>query len=385
MNDYLLAIYTIIIFQSLFLTVVFLVKKTHRLPNRILGILVFTIGLPFIGGFMDTLTTTSSNISFSRVTIPLLYAYGPLIQYYTRSLIGEIEVFNFRQLRAGIPFLIVAFFVIATGLPGLSSSAINSLMPGTSLPLADYLLIQSGLLYLITIIVRLRKPLFRYKKSLVDYFSNVRAMELSWLRNLLTMLIVTSTVHLVVNFADIVLMSKGDKILASLESVAVSFGFFSILLIAWTTLTKPNLFDRLDDFTHHIDQGPQYSKQRLDVVTETGLLTELENHMDMNKPYLAENLTLNDLAGQTGIPPHQITMVLNLHRKQNYYSFINSYRIKEACRRLSNSKDDATILTIAMDSGFKSKSTFNTLFKKTTGLTPREFRRKFLTNTTKSF
>jgi predicted neutral ceramidase superfamily lipid hydrolase len=174
MNDYLLAIYTIIIFQSLFLTVVFLVKKTHRLPNRILGILVFTIGLPFIGGFMDTLTTTSSNISFSRVTIPLLYAYGPLIQYYTRSLIGEIEVFNFRQLRAGIPFLIVAFFVIATGLPGLSSSAINSLMPGTSLPLADYLLIQSGLLYLITIIVRLRKPLFRYKKSLVDYFSNVR-------------------------------------------------------------------------------------------------------------------------------------------------------------------------------------------------------------------
>jgi AraC-like DNA-binding protein len=212
------------------------------------------------------------------------------------------------------------------------------------------------------------------------------AMELSWLRNLLTMLIVTSTVHLVVNFADIVLMSKGDKILASLESVAVSFGFFSILLIAWTTVTKPNLFDRLDDFTHHIDQGPQYSKQRLDVVTETGLLTELENHMDMNKPYLAENLTLNDLAGQTGIPPHQITMVLNLHRKQNYYSFINSYRIKEACRRLSNSKDRRRRFSPLRWTRVSSQNPRSiALFKKTTGLTPREFRRKFLTNTTKSF
>ena len=122
---------------------------------------------------------------------------------------------------------------------------------------------------------------------------------------------------------------------------------------------------------------PKYTKQRLEESTELKMLDDLVNYMKEEKPYLDNDLTLKQLSDEVSIPTHLITMILNLHLNQNYYSFINSYRIKDACRLLSEKdQNHKNILTIAMDTGFNSKSTFNTIFRKTTGLTPRDFRSK---------
>jgi AraC-like DNA-binding protein len=62
---------------------------------------------------------------------------------------------------------------------------------------------------------------------------------------------------------------------------------------------------------------------------------------------------------------------------QNFYDFINRHRIDEASRLLTNPADEKiTILEVLYEVGFNSKSSFNTLFKKYTGLTPTEFRKK---------
>jgi AraC-like DNA-binding protein len=68
--------------------------------------------------------------------------------------------------------------------------------------------------------------------------------------------------------------------------------------------------------------------------------------------------------------------VINDLTGKNFFEFINHYRIEEAKRMLTNPKDKKiTVLEVMYQSGFNSKSSFNTLFKKQTGLTPVEFKK----------
>lgn len=86
-------------------------------------------------------------------------------------------------------------------------------------------------------------------------------------------------------------------------------------------------------------------------------------------------LTLKDLASALDIYPHYITQVLNTVFNQNFYDFINNYRIEEVKERLRDSQyRNLTVLAIAYDCGFNSKSTFNRIFKQKTGLTPTQYR-----------
>lgn len=99
--------------------------------------------------------------------------------------------------------------------------------------------------------------------------------------------------------------------------------------------------------------------------------------MDDEKPYLNGDLTISDLARRTGIPRHYITEVLNEKHGRNFFTFVNEYRVREVISRINDPKyQHYTILAIAFDSGFNSKSTFNTFFKAYTGKTPSDFRQE---------
>jgi len=96
--------------------------------------------------------------------------------------------------------------------------------------------------------------------------------------------------------------------------------------------------------------------------------------MDQEKPYLNRDLTIYDLSIQTGISRHHITQVLNDIYGRNFFTFINEYRVNEVIRRMKDPKNkNFTVLAIAYDSGFNSKSTFNTIFKNITNLTPTQY------------
>lgn len=111
---------------------------------------------------------------------------------------------------------------------------------------------------------------------------------------------------------------------------------------------------------------------------EAILLSErLKNYMESEKPYINIDLTLKDLATALDTYPHYVTQVLNTVFNQNFYNFINTYRIEESQRRLLDLQfKNFTILAIAYDCGFNSKSTFNRIFKQKTGFTPSEYRNR---------
>ncbi|MEL7313186.1 MAG: helix-turn-helix domain-containing protein, partial [Pseudomonadota bacterium] len=90
--------------------------------------------------------------------------------------------------------------------------------------------------------------------------------------------------------------------------------------------------------------------------------------------YRNSDLTLSALAEATGLSGHHVSEVLNQHAGKNFYEFINGYRVEYVQNRLRE-RQDAKVLDIAMEAGFASKSTFNAVFKQSTGQTPTQFRR----------
>jgi AraC-like DNA-binding protein len=99
--------------------------------------------------------------------------------------------------------------------------------------------------------------------------------------------------------------------------------------------------------------------------------------MEEEKPYLNPNLTLNDLSNKLGISNHNLSEILNTHLKQNFFDFVNQYRVEEVKKYLADEGNDhLTLLSIAFDAGFNSKSGFNAIFKKYIHVTPSEYRQR---------
>jgi AraC-like DNA-binding protein len=98
--------------------------------------------------------------------------------------------------------------------------------------------------------------------------------------------------------------------------------------------------------------------------------------LDVEKIYRNENLSLLTLSEKLNITPHQLSWVINEKMNQSFSTLINRYRIEDVKKRLADgTKDDATILQMAFDSGFSTKTAFNRAFKKFTGLTPTQYRK----------
>jgi AraC-like DNA-binding protein len=96
---------------------------------------------------------------------------------------------------------------------------------------------------------------------------------------------------------------------------------------------------------------------------------KLENIMNDKSLYKNPNLNLQDLSKEINISSHQLSQFLNNNLGKNFTSFVNEFRINEACRIITSS-DKLTLESVGYDVGFNSKSTFFAAFKKHTGTTP---------------
>jgi AraC-like DNA-binding protein len=121
-------------------------------------------------------------------------------------------------------------------------------------------------------------------------------------------------------------------------------------------------------------ENTRKKKELLDAGTVLTYTTRLLQYINEKKPYLDPNLTLRSLAEQVNIHPNQLSWLINESMGKNFNEFINHYRV-DTFKMLSNDPKNShlTLIGLAYDSGFNSKTVFNTYFKKETGLTPKEF------------
>ena len=112
----------------------------------------------------------------------------------------------------------------------------------------------------------------------------------------------------------------------------------------------------------------------LDDETATSFLTRLHDFIDQKSPYLNPALSLRSLAEQIEIHPNQLSWLLNEKVGKNFNEFINQLRV-EYFKKLAvdPANSHISLIGLAYESGFNSKTVFNTAFKKTTGMTPKEY------------
>lgn len=119
----------------------------------------------------------------------------------------------------------------------------------------------------------------------------------------------------------------------------------------------------------------KYSRNKLDNELKEKYKVKLLTYLENEKPFLQAKLSINDLSDSLQIQKHFLSQIINDSLGHTFYSLINSYRVEEVKRRIEADKEDKfTLLAIAFDSGFNSKSGFNNNFKLETGMTPIQYK-----------
>ena len=176
----------------------------------------------------------------------------------------------------------------------------------------------------------------------------------------------------------------GENVIFSGVAVFVLFiGFFGInqLDIFTTPFIEPdknNEGTATESIQTSTDtEKKRYAKSGLNDEMANQIYAKLNELMPQQDLYKQDNLTLSDLAKQLDVHPNHLSQVINEKEEKNFYNYINSLRIKEFIRLASQAESEKfTLMSLAYDCGFNSKSTFNKHFKAFTQKTPSEFFRE---------
>lgn len=142
--------------------------------------------------------------------------------------------------------------------------------------------------------------------------------------------------------------------------------FFLVNIFTYVLLLKPQLFQQVKKYKHSVLQHSEKEKYK----------SELLSILEKEKIYRNPLITLDLLSKKLSIPSRYLSQIINETLDVSYYELINRYRIQDCIQQLTDSDNSKkTILEIAYDAGFNSKSTFNTHFVKFTGVTPKEYRK----------
>jgi AraC-like DNA-binding protein len=209
------------------------------------------------------------------------------------------------------------------------------------------------------------RSLYAYRRSVKDNYSTIQRIDLSWLRFVLYGFIVWRSLG-IIETALYFLVKNDCVILVYIASLIVFLVFVSIMV--FRGLSQPQIF------LGHGD--PKQDRVVLPKEKVSTYVKRLKACMESEKPYINSELTLDTLSEMTSIPSRHLSKVLNEELKQNFFDFVNRYRVEEAKKLLrAPNYRNYTILAVAFEAGFNSKSTFNLIFKKYTHRTPSQYRK----------
>lgn len=365
---------SIITAVSLFFLALFLFtyKKGNVKSNRILAFFLL-INASFVFHFFlfHIKIITRTKYPFIWIVGYTLYFFlGPLILFYTKSLCYRDYKFNKKDILHTIPFFLLSgsmlVYIKTRSAALIRSGDINANSISVSALIVYYIFLYLFLFIYIFVTIRV---LMDYRKKLKNYFSNVRSINLSWMLSILMafvlMLIVDVWIFIFIYFIN------ASPIYTEVLTIITLFINFSLVLILVFMGMKQSIF------YSGLLEGQKYGQSRLTKTEADQYAKKLNDYIKNEKPYIDPLLSLNGLAKSLSISTRILSQVINNSLKQNFFNLIGSYRIEEAKEMLSKyNYQEKSILEILYDVGFNSKSSFNNIFKKKTGMTPSEYRKK---------
>jgi len=341
----------IIIFQSTLFGIVLLTHKgKKRVSNCLLASFLLLLAIQFGLILLRNVYVIARLYDIMNV-FGLLY--GPLLYLYSASLIYRNFIFKPKFLLHFVPPAIV----LATWFFNLT------FRPYTQIIM--YLLIVSYIGYSIYSILKYRKVLKNTR--------TVQPADLKWLQWMLIVFAIILCFDLVEYLIHEIKVVFGITLVHIMVLIMVNWIFY-------IGLKQPQIFQGVRTRDLQISDETNQNKVRPSIIEEAKEeeLYKIIELFETEKPFTNLGVSLSSLAKQLGMSDRRLSQILNHHFQKNFMTFINDYRIDFAKYRLENPLDSKeTIMEVMYDVGFNSKSSFNTLFKKNTGLTPSEYKKKF--------
>ncbi len=361
--------------QSFFAGLMIATKRNPSVADRILAAWLLLIAVEM--GF--AIVNTSVIPLYDFVFIP--FTYGPLLYLYIKFQTIEHLKFRWQHILHFIPFLAVfTTAIVFRGRPVMRLDDFWNTDPFLSFRLIYGLSFFISISTYSTIAFILINRHQRNIQNLVSYTSG--KITLSWL------LVISISFYLtyvaVFILGVYIIFAKDPTYDPTLPSY---FGLtFFAFAFSFYGFKQPGIFNEilsehrsLKKARHSIPEPePKYERSGLKDADAKKYIEKLLQYMEAQKPYLDVDLSIQDISSELDIPRHYLTQVINGMLGKNFYTFINEYRVREVKKHLvSEEYSKYTLTAVAYEAGFNSKSTFNSIFKNSTGMTPSEFREAY--------
>jgi AraC-like DNA-binding protein len=370
------------IMQGLLLSaLVYFHPRSNRSVNIFLALFIGIISVIMAGPFV--LSTCSWQSSFITQPLPLLV--GPLLYLYVKSFWQPIDI------RKALPhFIFFPVYIIVSYLWFIHLN--KNYSSSTALPIETFykpqaiILCSIPYLHLLLYYFFARSEFRKYKKSINQLFSDTAKMNIGWVTWLINGFLFVIVSSLVIY----ILMVKFPQHFTMLYFITMAIVTPYIYVTTYKGITQSTLWIiKQPDATNggdaqqipitpkgrtilikHKSQKQETNNPKLDEIVQ-----KIKTVMEEEKLYQEPELTLQHIADKLQFPTYQVSQAINDGLRKSFYDLINGYRVDEAKLLLLNPKNrNYTILSVGFEAGFNSKTTFNTVFKKFTGLTPTEYR-----------
>lgn len=374
-----------------FFLVLLLIGKKGRTPaDGILAGWLFCLGLHLLLFYLFFSEKIYAFPFLLGVGIPLPLVHGPFLYLYTSALTGRLPKTLPGRLVHFVPALLSYGYMVPFFLMPADRKVYIFKHEGqgfeTFLAVNLGAIFVSGVTYVLLSFMALR----RHRKTIRHLFSYEERISLGWLRYLIYGIAVIWVM---------VFLGNETAIFASTVLFVFFMGYFGIRQAGIFTV-KPaadndhasapavlpvNIHDGepmpeipAEAVTDEPD-GPKkkYRKSGLTPEAVDKISAGLQGLMETEKLYKDNELTLNTLALRLNVHPNYVSQVINHKEGKNFYDYINGLRIAEYIRLASLPENHKyTILYLATECGFNSKSSFNKYFKKVTGVSPTDYGRQ---------
>lgn len=364
------------VIQSFLFSGLFQSKKHRIKADQIMVLLLLVFA---IHSFLILVNLNNPGSKFLQIIpISLTLLYGPLLFLYVISINSGLESLRKSVAWHFTPFVVfffLSFLFFKTGV-FLKIIAVSGVISGVTYCVFTYSLLE------------------KHKKLIAKQFSYVEKINLNWVSKL-----VTGFMPIWIGVLILVVLNRILNFSLSLNWFFLCIPLF-ISYIGYYGLKQQVIFTFVqvenhtkseavqEDLKQQNENSPKkdyeksYKKSGLQTHDMEIIFESLENEMQTQKLYLQPTLSLKELSEKSNIAQHHITQTLNSYSKISFYDYVNTYRVEAFKERLrSSDAENFSLLGIAFDCGFNSKSSFNRIFKNTTGTSPSNYKKKhFLDN-----
>lgn len=341
-------------------------KRGNKIANRLLAALVFVISIFLFGA---VLRTTAYDLVFphlSRIHDPVTFLFSPLLFLYLKTLVTKKASFPKKNFLHFIPFGICAVYLIPYYFLS-TTDKLQILLDEHQQPgLGDWYYVRSVLIIIYSLVY-----LFLTVWMLVAYFRRIKRENIQIDKAILLQIRFLAVAFITIWIIGVLRYSLDHTSQTNL--VVPLLAAITVYGLGYIYLRNPEVLNGAED---RPPLAPKYENSTLSAEKSERHLKKLRQIMETEKPFTDGELTLQKLAKKLSIPPPHLSQAINEQLNQSFSDFINTYRVEEVKRMfLDSSKKHYSILAIAEEAGFSSKSSFNSVFKKHTNQTPSEFRK----------